>query len=222
MASKSTVLTLVGPSAAAWLALTLALPATGCSTTRDFFSRDGAAQDSAEQGSAQPGRRGGDSQGIAVYLDLMRALIEGDPLTQAEIFSEAADAADYAPTTTNRLKYALALATPGHPGSDATLAEQRLSALLASSDALLPEERMLVIIHLRDVEQRLILDAAAAQLRRDTATALEQQNSESAAQLARALEENRRLRAELDDATQKLDALTTIEQSIRERENDPN
>jgi uncharacterized membrane protein len=152
----------------------------------------------------------------------MRALIEGDALTQAEIFSAAADAADYAPTTTNRLKYALALATPGHPGSDATLAEQRLSALLASSDALLPEERMLVIIHLREVEQRLILDAAAAQLRRETASALEQQNLESAAQLSRALEENRRLRAALDDATQKLDALTTIEQSIRERENDPN
>jgi predicted RNA-binding Zn ribbon-like protein len=118
------------------------------------------------------------------------------------------------------LKYALALATPGHPGSDATLAEQRLSALLASADALLPEERMLVTIHLREVEQRLILDSAAAQLRSDSASALEQQNSQSAAELARALEENRRLRAELDDATQKLNALAAIEQSIREREND--
>jgi hypothetical protein len=150
----------------------------------------------------------------------MRGLIEGDALTQAELFGEVADAADIAPTTTNRLKYALALATPGHPGSDATLAEQRLSALLASADALLPEERMLVTIHLREVEQRLILDSAAAQLRSDSASALEQQNSQSAAELARALEENRRLRAELDDATQKLNALAAIEQSIREREND--
>jgi hypothetical protein len=152
----------------------------------------------------------------------MRALIESDALTQAEIFGEVADAADIAPTTTNRLKYALALATPGHPGSDATLAEQRLSALLASAGALLPEERMLVTIHLREVEQRLILDAAAAQLRSESANALEQQNLESAAELSRALEENRRLRAALDDATQKLSALAAIEQSIRERENDSN
>jgi hypothetical protein len=52
------------------------------------------------------------------------------------------------------------------------------------------------------------------------ANALEQQNLESAAALSRALEENRRLRAALDDATQKLSALAAIEQSIREREND--
>jgi hypothetical protein len=43
---------------------------------------------------------------------------------------------------------------------------------------------------------------------------------ENAAELRAALEENRRLRAELDDATQKLNTLTAIEQSIREREND--
>jgi hypothetical protein len=64
----------------------------------------------------------------------------------------------------------------------------------------------------------LILDAAAAQLRRESAAALAQQNSASAAQLRAALEENRRLRAELDDATQKLNALAAIEQSIRDRE----
>ena len=95
---------------------------------------------------------------------------------------------------------------------------ERMEALLASADALLPEERMLVTIHLREVEQRLILDTAAEQLRRDSANALQQRNLESAAELRAALEENRRLRAELDDATQKLSALAAIEQSIRERE----
>jgi hypothetical protein len=196
----------------------LALPLAGC-TTQSLFGR-GDAEGTPAASSAAGARSTIDTQGLGVYLELMRALIEGDALTQAELFGEVADAADIAPTTTNRLKYALALATPGHPGSDATLAEQRLSALLASADALLPEERMLVTIHLREVEQRLILDSAAAQLRSDSASALEQQNSQSAAELARALEENRRLRAELDDATQKLNALAAIEQSIREREND--
>jgi len=169
-------------------------------------------------------RAGGASagNGLTVYLDLMRTLIDADVLTQAESFREIADAVEFAPTTTNRLKHALALAVPGHPGSDAALAEQRLSALLSAGDALLPEERMLAAIHLREVEQRLILDAAAEQLRAQAEAALEQQNSESAQQLAAALEENRRLRAELDDVTQKLNALTTIEQSIRERENGAN
>jgi hypothetical protein len=87
---------------------------------------------------------------------------------------------------------------------------------------LLPEERLLAEIHLREVEQRLILDAAAEQLRRESTTALEQQNADSSRRLQVALEENRRLRAELDDVTQKLNAFTTIEQSIRERENGSN
>jgi hypothetical protein len=198
-----------------WLVVTFALPAASCSTMSGMFGGNDGGQAS---GSSSAARSAVDAQGLAVYLELMRTLIEGDALTQAEVFGEVADAADFAPTTTNRLKYALALATPGHPGSDAALAEQRLSALLASADALLPEERMLVTIHLREVEQRVILDSAAAQLRRDSANALAQQNTASAAQLRAALEENRRLRAELDDATQKLSALAAIEQSIRDRE----
>lgn len=196
--------------------LAFALPVAGCAATQNVFGRGNASDAPSDSDAA--GARSVDTQGLVVYLELMRGLIEGDALTQAEIFGEVAEAADFAPTTTNRLKYALALATPGHPGSDAALAEQRLSALLASSGALLPEERMLVTIHLREVEQRLILDAAEAQLRTESASALAQQNSANAAELARALEENRRLRAELDDATQKLNALAAIEQSIRDRD----
>ena len=206
---------------AKWIVSLLALSVAACSSTGGLFgNRDGPGNPpvAAAGGDAA----GIDTRGLGVYLELMRNLIEGDAVTQAETFSSAADAADFAPTTTNRLKYALALSVPGHAGSDATLAEQRLSALLAAGDALLPEERVLATIQLRDVEQRLILDAAAEQLRRESAAALEQQNSESAERLQAALDENRRLRAELEDATEKLDAITTIEQSIRERENGSN
>ena len=100
--------------------------------------------------------------------------------------------------------------------------QTRIQRALLSVSGLLPEERVLAAIHLRDVEQRLILDAAAEQLRRESAAAIEQQNAESARRLEAALAENRRLRAELDDATKKLNALTTIEQAIRERDNGPN
>lgn len=206
---------------AKWIVSLLALSVAACSSTGGLFgSRDG--PDNPPVAAAGGDAAGIDTRGLGVYLELMRNLIEGDAVTQAETFSSAADAADFAPTTTNRLKYALALSVPGHAGSDATLAEQRLSALLAAGDALLPEERVLATIQLRDVEQRLILDAAAEQLRRESAAALEQQNSESAERLQAALDENRRLRAELEDATEKLDAITTIEQSIRERENGSN
>jgi hypothetical protein len=205
------------------LLILLAVSLAACSATSRWFGGGpggGPAQD--ERPGPAPASPALDARGLGGYLELMRRLIEGDSLLQAESFRDVEEAADYAPTTTNRLKYALALAVPGHPGSNAALAEQRLSALLSASQALLPEEQVLATIHLRDVEQRLILDALAEQLLRDAAAAAEQSNTESARRLQTALEENRRLRAELDDATQKLNALTTIEQSIRERENGAN
>lgn len=159
----------------------------------------------------------GDSVGL--YLQSLRSLIEGDPVVQADVFRGIAAAADASPTTTNRLMLALALATPTHPASDAEQAQRLLSELLAASDALLPEEHVLALIHLKDVEQRLILDAEAERLQQATAAATAQRNDRTAQQLQAALEENRQLRRDLDEVRAKLDAITNIEQSIREREN---
>jgi hypothetical protein len=153
-------------------------------------------------------------------LDPLRTLLEGDAVTQADVFRGIAAAADAAPTTTNRLRLALALATPMHPGTNTAEAQRLLSELLASGDALLPEEQVLALIHLKDVEERLILDAEATRLQQAAAAAAAQRNDRSAQQLNAALEENRQLKLALDEARAKLDAITNIERSIREREND--
>ena len=168
---------------------------------------------------ARPAVVAGDA--IGVYLQTLRSLIEGDPVQQADVFRNVAAQADAAPTTTNRLMLALALASPTHPANNDVEAERLLSDLLATGDALLPEEQVLALIHLKDVEQRLILDAEAERLQRAAATATAQRNDRSAQQLQAALEENRQLRAALDEALKKLDAITNIERSIRERENGP-
>jgi hypothetical protein len=89
---------------------------------------------------------------------------------------------------------------------------------LASRDALLPEERILATIHLRDVESRLVLNAEAQRVKRDADTTLSRQNEENSRRLRSALDENRRLRSELEEAQQKLEAITVIERSIRERD----
>ena len=47
--------------------------------------------------------------------ETLRSLIEGDAVVQADVFRNVSAAADAAPTTTNRLMLALALATPTHP-----------------------------------------------------------------------------------------------------------
>jgi len=162
------------------------------------------------------------ADGIGIYLQTLRSLIEGDPVEQADVFRNVSAAADTSPTTTNRLMLALALATPTHPSSDEAKAQKLLSELLAAGDTLLPEERTLALIHLKDVEARLILDAEASRLQRAAAAASAERNDRTTQQLQAALEENRQLKLALDDVRARLDAITNIERSIRERENGPN
>jgi hypothetical protein len=148
----------------------------------------------------------------------MESLITGDPLTRAAAFNDAERAVDFAPTTTNRLRYALALSVPGHAGSDAAAAAERLGALLAAGDALLPDERMLATIQLRQAEQLLILSTANGDLSRRIETAVSESDADGAARLQTALAENERLKKDLEDATAMLDAITNIERSISESE----
>ena len=94
---------------------------------------------------------------IAGYLETMSKLSHGDPAVQAETFEQARDAADVTPTTANRLRYALALATPGHGGSDAAAAQKLLAQLLASPEVLLPPEQALAEVELRQIELHIVL-----------------------------------------------------------------
>jgi hypothetical protein len=199
--------------------IALAALVAGCSTSGGLF---GGTRSTASNAQAQPAdgaARPGSGDGLAIYLETLRDLIEGDAVVQADAFRNAANAADAAPTTTNRLNLALALATPGHPSSNALEAQKQLSALLASGDALLPEERTLALVHLKEVEERLILDAEAQRLQLAAQAATAQRNDQSAQRLQAALEENRQLKAELEEAKAKLDAIVTIERAIRDREN---
>jgi hypothetical protein len=200
---------------AALLLLTVAV--AGCTLGGSGANQPAAGGNAA---TTSPATRG--AEALAVYLDALRDLLEGDAVVQADVFRTIAAAADSAPTTTNRLRLALALATPTHAASDPAEAQRLLNELLASGSALLPEERTLALIHLKDVEQRLILDAEAERLQRAATAAAAQRNDRTAQQLQAALEENRTLRAALDEARAKLDEITNIERSIRERDNGPN
>jgi hypothetical protein len=203
-------------------ALLMLVVAAGCSSfggTRPVSSQ--AAKPATPPSPAAASRAAG-AESLTLYLQTLRDLIEGDAVTKADVFRNVAAAADAAPTTTNRLNLALAMATPGHPSSNPMEAQRLLNELLARDNALLPDERALALIELKDVEQRLILDAEAARLQKAAQTATTQRNDQSAQRLQTALDENRMLRQQLDEARAKLDAITNIERSIRERESGSN
>jgi len=155
---------------------------------------------------------------VAPLLEMMSALPQGDPARQAELFQSAKDAADLTPTTSNRLRYALALATPGFSGADPVAAQRQLSELLARPETLLPIERLLALVELKEVEQRLIQQAENTRLR-DEALHDDSHDKLQAvkARLAAESDENARLRKALDEARAKLEAVTHIERSINDR-----
>ena len=154
---------------------------------------------------------------IAPLLELMSSLPQSDPGRQAEMVQSAKDAADLTPTTSNRLQYAVVLATPGFSGSDPVAAQRQLAELLARPETLLPIERLLALVELKEVEQRLILQAENKRLRdevpRDAHDKLQAVNRRLAAES----DENARLRKALDEARAKLEAVTHIERSINDR-----
>jgi hypothetical protein len=162
-----------------------------------------------------PDRPAQDASYIAPLLEMMSNLPQGDPARQAELFQQAKDAAELTPTTSNKLRYALALATPGFGGSDPVAAQRQLSQLLARPETLLPAERLLAAVELKEVEQRLILQAENKRLRdeapRDSADARDKVQAVNR-RLAAEQDENAKLRKALDEARAKLEAITHIEQ----------
>jgi len=166
----------------------------------------------------EPDHSGQDLSPIAPLLEMMSNLPKADPARQAEIFQSAKDGADLTPTTSNRLRYALALATPGYSGTDPVAAQRQLSELLARPETLLPVERLLALVELKEVEQRLILQAENKRMRDDASR--DDSHDKLAAinrRLAAESDENVRLRKALDEARAKLDAVTHIERSINDR-----
>lgn len=163
-----------------------------------------------------------DTQGLGVYLQLMSDLVEGDAVTQAEAFEAVRRENLSSPTTTNRLKLALALAIPGHPNSNDEHAERELRELLAQSELLLPEERVLAAIELREVENRMVLDLQARETESEAEEAIQRQNSDATQRIQELESENRTLQNKLEEVQATLEELTKIERSIRERESGPN
>ena len=154
---------------------------------------------------------------IADYLETMRKVSQADPAVQAETFQQTRESAELSPTTANRLRYALAMATPGHGGSDATAAQKLLAQLLASPELLLPAEQALAAVELRQIELRLVLSEENRRLQQEAARLEREHTTTAARRLQTEMDENKRLRKQLEEAQAKLDAVTRIERSAIDR-----
>ena len=157
------------------------------------------------------------------YLTELQQLVGGDPATQAEIYADAESAATLTPGPSTRLRYALVLASPGHSGSNPGEAQTMLRDLLSQPEMLTESESALATIFLNTAESSVVLGTEARRLRAENTRASTTEEAAIAQRIAQVEAENRRLRQSLADAESKLEAISSIERSIREQsgDNDP-
>ncbi len=156
--------------------------------------------------------------GLEAYITELRKIASGDPAAQAEIFADASAAAELTPSPSTHLRLGLILAIPGHPESNPKRAQSLLRDVLTQTILLTTGETSLAIIHLNAVERQIVGNAEARRLRAASSRGARTQEQAISQRLASVEAQNRRLRRELEDAQQKLKAITLIERSIREQD----
>jgi hypothetical protein len=151
------------------------------------------------------------------YLMLLQKLVQGPPSEQAEIVASAQREYDIAPTPSHTLKLALILGTPGHPATNRTRAQALLRELMANPEMLLPGERALAFLQLSQIDDHLTLDAENLRLQAEAVRVDRERVASANHRLQAEMDENARLRKDLEEARAKLDAIANIERSLTER-----
>lgn len=159
--------------------------------------------------------------GLAPYLDVLTGMAPGDADRQAKTLENARSASESSPTSSARLRYALALGSAGPTSSDPAEAGRLLTELLAGPNDLTAEEKSLAEVFAREFDARVKLNADLAR-QRDESDARVAALATSAEQREEALTaENARLKRALSEADRKLRVVAEMERQLLERSSEP-
>jgi hypothetical protein len=154
---------------------------------------------------------------LSAYLQVLQSLLQGQAAQQAEIVAAAQRDYDSTPTPSRELKLALILGTNGHPATDLPRAQKLLREVLANPEMLLPGERALAFLKLSQIDEHLTLETENRRLQSEVIRLDHERVASANHRLQAELDENARLRKELDEARAKLQAIFNIERSLNER-----
>jgi hypothetical protein len=158
-----------------------------------------------------PVARTDDGQLVADYLATLDRLGSGGSAQQAEIVDSTRSAYLNDPSTRKRLRYAFVLAVPGHAASDPAGARALLGEALATPETMLPSERALADLMVRDLDARLALTRENESLRNGSTAQEDNRIADLNRRLQAETAEKDRLRRELERAEAKLEAIATLE-----------
>ncbi len=186
------------------LLATLAAFAAGCTNVDDWSGMK-------RRKDTTPVTQTDDGALVADYLATLDRLGRGGAAQQAEIIESTRSASLADPSTRKRLRYAFVLSVPGHAASDPAGARALLGEALATPGTLLPSERALADLMVRDLDARLVLTRENETLRNGSNSQVDERVAELNRRLQAETMEKDRLRRELERAEAKLEAIATLE-----------
>jgi hypothetical protein len=154
---------------------------------------------------------------LASHVEVLQRLVQAPPAEQAEMLEAAHRDFTLAPTPSHQLRYALELAAPGHAGTNLTEAQRLLRELVAAPESLVSSERAFAYLELQEVDAQLTLTVENRTLQDSAAHAAHDRAAAANKQLQTEIDENAKLRKDLEAARAKLDAITNIESSVSDR-----
>jgi hypothetical protein len=151
---------------------------------------------------------------LADTLQSVQRMAQADTSGQAEILSAARSAFERAPLGSAQFRYALMLAMPGPAVRDPEQARILMRELAAQQANLSPVERALLLLQLAQLDRELGLKADNQRLQTEAQRTERDRQAVANRRLQTEVDENAKLRKQLEDAQAKLEALAKIERSL--------
>jgi plasmid stability protein len=152
--------------------------------------------------------------GAASYFEVLDRMAPGDAVRQSTELAATLTQAQQNPTSSNRLRYAIALGAAGHVSSNPVEARRLITELLAGQNDLAPQEVSLANAFLREFDARVALYADLARQREESERHLQSIDADGDRRYSALNAETQRLKKALAEAEAKLEAVAEMERTL--------
>lgn len=152
--------------------------------------------------------------GAASYFELLDRMAPGDAVRQSTELAATLTQAQQNPTSSNRLRYAIALGAAGHVSSNPVEARRLITELLAGQNDLAQQEVSIANAFLREFDARVALYADLARQREESERRLQSIDADGDRRYSALNAETQRLKKALAEAERKLEAVAEMERTL--------
>ncbi len=152
--------------------------------------------------------------GVAPYFEVLDRMAPGDAVRQSTELASTLSQAQQNPTSSNRLRHAIALGAAGHSSSNPVEARRLITELLAGAHDLTSQEVSLANAFLREFDARVALYADLARQREESERQMKSLDADEDRRYSMLNAETQRLKKALAEAERKLEAVAEMERTL--------